>query len=197
MAEALEKQLEIADVYAAALFALASEAGVVEAVRSELEELVQSSEREPGLAAFLSSSAVDTADRRKSLERMFRGPLSDVVLDTLQVMNGHGRVHLLRPLLRCYIVRQEHAAGQVEVLATSAVELSPDRKTAVEKLAAELSGKKPLLQYLVDPDVIGGLVLQIGDYRLDYSVRRHLLAARAQMLERSARGLGLDAAQTP
>lgn len=189
MAESVDEQLEVADVYAAALFELASAADSIGAVRSELEELVRLAEIEPGFAAFLSSSAVDDDDRTASLEKMFRGQLSDLVLDTLQVMNQHERTHLLAPLLRCYEVRQEHAAGEVQVVASSAVELDAAQKAEIETLAADLSGRRPLVRYVVDPNVIGGLVLQIGEYRFDYSIRRHLRVARGQLLDRSERGL--------
>ena len=60
------------------------------------------------------------------------------------------------------------------------------------QLAAELSGRLPLMEYVVDPEVIGGLVLQIGDCRFDSSVRSRLRAARTQLLERSSRGLALS-----
>lgn len=192
MAESVDEQLEVADVYAAALFELASAADSTALVRSELEELVRLAEIEPGFATFLSSRAVDDDDRKASLENMFRGQLSDLVLDTLQVMNLHERAHLLVPLLRCYAVRQEHAAGQVEVVASSAVQLNQTQKAEIQTLAADLSGKRPLVKYVVDPDVIGGLVLQIGEYRFDYSIRRHLWEARGRLLERSERGLEIS-----
>ncbi|MCK4341030.1 MAG: ATP synthase F1 subunit delta [Phycisphaerae bacterium] len=192
MAESFDEQLEVADVYAEALFALATDAGTVEAVRNELDELVRLVELEPGLAAFLSSGAVDDDERAASLERMFRGRLSDLVLNTLQVMNNHGRVHLLPPLLRCFELRQEQAAGQIEVRATSAVKLNKKQKAEVLRVATELSGKEPLVDYAVDPELIGGLVLQIGDYRFDSSIRQQLRAARAKLLERGSRGVGTE-----
>ncbi len=196
MAEPLEKQMAIADVYAAALFALAREAGTVDTVRGELEELVQLVERDPALAAFLSSSAIDAAQRRDSLERVLRGRVSDVLLSTLQVLNAHGRVHLLQPLLRSFVARQEEAAGQIEAVVTTAVELTAAQRADTEAVVSAVSGKKPLVEFVVDPEILGGLVLQMGGYRFDHSVRRHLYAARQQMAERSARGLDFAAAQT-
>ncbi len=193
MAESLDKQLEVADVYAAALFELAREANALDAVRRELEELARLEQTEPNFAAFLGSGAIDVEHRRGSLERMFRGKLSDVVVDTLLVMNGHRRVHLLEALARCFAVRQEHAAGEVEVTVTSAVELTSQQKAEIGALAAELSGKRPLLTCRVDPEVIGGLSVEIGGYRFDYSLRRQLQMARARLLERSARGLAVGA----
>ena len=191
MAESLEQSLELADVYAAALFGLAEEAGRVAETRGELEELVRLEQQEPAFASFMRSDVINTDRRQASLESMFRNRLSDVVLNTLLVLNRHGRAGLLPALLRCYVVREEHAEGQIEVVATSAVELQPAQRAEIERWAAEASRKKPLVQYVVDPEVVGGLIVQIGDYRFDDSVRWHLHATRARLLERSNRGLGI------
>jgi F-type H+-transporting ATPase subunit delta len=193
MAEPRDKQLELADVYAAALFELAAEAGVVGEVRDELEQLARLEQTEPDLAAMLTANVIDLEGRRGLLERMLRGKISDLVLDTIQVLSAHGRAHLLGSLARRFAVRQEHAAGEVEVLATTAVELAPAQRQQVLELAAQVSGKRPLLTCQVDAGILGGLVLEIEGYRYDCSLRRQLEMARTGMLERSERGLGIGA----
>ena len=75
---------------------------------------------------------------------MFHDRLSDMLLNTLQVMNRHGRLALLQPLLRAYDLRREQARGEVEVTATSAVELDAAQRAEVARVAAALSGKKPV-----------------------------------------------------
>lgn len=187
MAQDVEKGLEVADVYAAALYELAAQAGTVDDVGDELAELVRLVEHEPNLTAFLTSAAIDHEDRARSLEHMFRGRLSDTVLNTLEVMNGRGRLGLLPALLRAYVVRVETARGQVEVTVTSAIELSPTEKAEVERTAAALAGRQPVPTYVVKPDILGGLILQIGDHRLDGSVRRHLAVARERLLAQTLR----------
>jgi F-type H+-transporting ATPase subunit delta len=188
MAETFDKDLALADVYAAALFDLAVADQTVDAVRAELEGLVRLQADDPQLAAFLSSAAIDHDERARSLERMFRGRLSDRVLNTLQVMNRHGRIALLPALLRAFVIRTEHARGQIEVVATSAAELDGPQKAEIEAVARALSGRTPLIEYVVDPDILGGLILQVGDVRYDNSLRHHLQAARARLLERTVAG---------
>jgi F-type H+-transporting ATPase subunit delta len=185
--QAVEKGIDVAEVYAAALFALASEADLVDAVNEELGELAHLSEQDPTFATFVSAVGIDTEDRAQSLERMFRGRLRDAVLNTLQVMNRHGRLGLLRPLQQAYVRQMEDARGQIEVQATSAVPLSGKEQEEVTRLAETLSGKHPLVRYTIDPEVIGGLIVQVGDHRLDNSIRQQLHAARAQLLARTTR----------
>jgi F-type H+-transporting ATPase subunit delta len=187
VAQAVEKGIDVAEVYAGALLALASEANLVEVVRDELRELARLGEQDPAFAAFVAAVGIDMEERAQSLERMFRGRLHDPVLNTLQVMNRHGRLGLLRPLAQAYVRQMEAARGQVEVRAVSAVPLSDAQRDEVGRLAKALSGKQPLVQYAIDPTIIGGLIVQVGDQRLDNSIRQQLHTARAQLLARTTR----------
>lgn len=188
MADTFDKDLALADVYAAAVFELAAADNTVDDVRDELQALVRWQAADRSFGVFLASAAIDSDERERSLERMFRGRLSDRVLNTLQVMNRHGRAALLPALLRAFVIRTEHNRGQIEVTATSAAELDAPQKAEIEALARNLSGKTPLVEYVVDPHVVGGLILQIGDMRYDNSLRHHLQTARARLLERTVAG---------
>lgn len=190
----LDAALRLADVYAAALFELAREKDQVEHVRGELDELVKLLNTQPEFAAFLESAGIGAERREAGLERMLRGRVSDLVLNTLLVMNRHGRAGLLAALHRRFVLRQEQAAGEVEGVAISAVELSPEQRGEVQRLAAVLSGKKPLLKFEVDPQVVGGLVLRIGDMLWDDSIRTKLETARQALHERAERGFTSAAA---
>lgn len=189
MAESLDTQLALADVYAAALFELAREAGTIDDTRDELDELVKLEKQEPDFAALMASSAIGTERREAALETLFRGRLSDTVLNALLVMNRNERSGLVAALSRRFVVRLDRHANQVVVTATSAFELSKDQKKDVLSTAAEITGKTPLVDFVVAPELLGGLVLQIEDWRFDNSVRRQLRVARTRLDERGERGL--------
>lgn len=186
-----DQELKIADVYAAALFELASESDTVASARLELDELVKLMRVEPEFAKFMVSRVLEGDARATALERMFRGKLSDIVLNTLLVMNEHDRCGLLRALHRRFVLRQEEAAHEIEVTVTTAVELSKHERAEAERLASEISRLRPLVEYVVDPDILGGMILQVGDLRLDNSVSRHLHDVGARLVERADRGLEL------
>ena len=162
MIAAYEKDQDAAEVYAAALFGLAQESGLVDRVQQELAELVRLVHEQKAFAAFLASAGIDAPARQKSLERMFRGRLCDPLVNTLQVMNQHGRLGVLAALLPAYQRRLEDARGQIEARVTSAVPLDEGQKQAVHRLVERLTRKRPLIEYVVDPEVIGGLVLQLS-----------------------------------
>ncbi len=185
----IDEQLAVAGVYAEALFALAAERDEVDLVRDELEELSALVERERAFAEFMRSAAIDPEDRAASLRRMFAEKVNQAVLHTLLVMNKHGRTGLLWALARSFNLRRQAALNQVETVVTSAVELSAEQRDEVTALAREKSGKEPLVRFEVDESLLGGLVVQVGDWRYDASLRRKLGLVREQLLERSDRGL--------
>ncbi|TWT45140.1 ATP synthase subunit delta [Phycisphaerae bacterium RAS1] len=191
MIEALDKQLATVAPYAAALFELAREQDQVREIDAELAELIKLEQIEPSFRAFMESSALDDDHRAAGLERMLRGKLSDVLLNTLLVMNRNGRHGMLAALKRQYDLIAESYYGMVEARALSAVELSDSHKQAVEQVAAGLSGKKPIMTFDVSADILGGLILEIGDMRFDYSVRTQLQTAKRRLASRGEVGLTL------
>ena len=117
------------------------------------------------------------------------------MLNTLLVMNQHGRSAMLRALHRRFVLRQEDAANEVEVKVTSAVELNKAQRAEAAGIAARISGKTPLVDYVIDPDVLGGMILQVGQLRMDNSVRRHLNDVRFRFADRGERGLEVGVAE--
>lgn len=194
MAVGSDRATAIAAPYAEALFNLAQQAGKADEVLDELRQLVELVQSQPEARAVLTSPIVEGERRAEWLERALRGRISDLTLNTFQVLNRHGRFQMAEPLLRAYELYQQKAAGQVEATALSAVELDDDQKTKIAALAASISGLKPLVSFRVDPDLIGGLVLQIGDVRYDNTVRTQLQAAHEKLLLRSEHGLAVSVA---
>lgn len=195
MAETLQDQFLVADVYATALFGLARQAGQVEQVHEELNELVKLCDQDGQFATFLETRAIDEDRRAASLEKLFRGQLSDLTLNTLLVMNEHGRAGLVRALQRRFVLALEADAGQIEVEVVSAVELTEAERQDAQSTAAKLSGRDPVMSYRVDPGILGGLILKMGDLRLDHSVRRQLHDARQRLADRGERGLATAVAE--
>ena len=193
MPDSIDQLQAVADVYAAALFSVATESGTVASVCEELEEIVRLQNTDKDFATFMAAGSIDCDRRAASLEKLLRGRLSDAVLNTLLIMNRNGRSALVEYVLRRFVIRQQTAAGEVEVRATSAVELDEQQRNKVTERAAGLSGRTPIMEWAVDPKIIGGLVLQIGDLRYDNSVRQQLAAVRSSLFERSQRGLNIKA----
>ena len=165
MAGGIERQAGVARVWSDAIARLAAEAGSEDQLLAELE----------GLVAML--------------ERAFRGRTSDLFVDLLQVLRQKGRLDLLRALAAAYRGEWLRRRQRVEVLVTSAVPLGEALRAELRRAAASKTGREPVLVERVDPAVLGGLVVRIGDDKFDGSVARELGRLEEVLLDRASREL--------
>jgi F-type H+-transporting ATPase subunit delta len=177
----------VARVYAEALLNAAEKQGQSEQVLESLESLIRDVfSAEPQLEAFLQSSAVGRERKAQLIDKVFEGKASQVFVDFLKVLNQHERLDLLRPILRAAKELRDQRAKRIRVEVRSAVPLA-DAQTnrLVEQLRANLK-LEPVLQTEVDPDLLGGVVVKVGDWLYDASVRARLDSIRNQLIERSS-----------
>jgi F-type H+-transporting ATPase subunit delta len=181
-----EQEIAVARVYARSAFGLAEEQGATESLQNELEELVKLLDREPGLERFLSSPLVETGERRQMLDRLFEEEMSEVLLDTLQVMNRKGRSGLVRALAEAYRQEFEDRTGQVSVSVRTAVALTEALRQQLQEATSKFTGREASLIETVDESLIGGMILQVGDQKIDSSVARELRQLENQLLDRAS-----------
>ncbi len=185
MAKADDKQIAVAQVYSRAMHDLAVSRDEADALAEELEQLAAYLEEHADLATFFASPLIDPDDRAKSLERLFRGKASDLLVDSLQVINRKGRLGLLGAVAETYhLLHQEHL-GRVDVHVSTAVELTQTTRARLESVLEQYSGRQPQLIEQVDPSLIGGIVLKIDDQKIDASVIHQIGRLRRALRERS------------
>ena len=175
-----------AAIYAKALLGATEKAGTTEAVLDELEVVVRDVlGKHPELEKILSSAFLSGDDKLALLDRTFGGRLSPTTLDFLKILSSHGRLELVRVVLKAARERYDQLRGRVPVEVATAAPLS---SAELEKLKTSLwarVGGEPLLRAVVRPELIGGVVLRIGDSVYDGSVARQLEQLREQMIHRS------------
>jgi len=184
-----EKETAISRVYAQALLSVARESEQVDSVLDELTDLVGLTDRDEAFARFLTSPLVDAVEREVSLERLFRGRMSDLMLDTLLVMNRKNRMGLVPALAETFREEVEILRGEIRVHVRSAVELDDAQRRELTQAVARLTHKRATLLEAVDKSLIGGVVLRIGDRKIDTSVARSLGRLGEQMIGRVAHEL--------
>src|SRR5260370_21617526 len=176
----------IARVYAEALLRAAERHDLAAEIFDELQALVdQVFKADPLFEEFLSSGAVDRKRKAEIIESTFAGRASDLFINFLLVLNDHDRAGLLRPIRAAYRELLDKRAGKMRVQVSSAVALAQDQQ---ERLRAELQAafhKEPVLETQVDPGLLGGMVVRVGDWLYDLSVRAQLDNIRGQIISRS------------
>lgn len=174
MAKVDDRQVAIARLYAQAMLEVAEERGEADGLLEELEGLGAYVEESPAFLEFLQSPLVDTGDRSASLEQVFRGRASDLLTDSLGVLNKKGRLGFLPAIVEAYRREYLEHRGFVEVHVTSAVQLSAGLRQRLQQVAERFTGKRVNMLEEVDPAILGGLVVQVGNTKLDGSAARNL-----------------------
>jgi F-type H+-transporting ATPase subunit delta len=182
-----DKQRAVARVYAEAMLSLAASSGTADSLREELDGLAALARSNPAFADFLANPAIEAGERRGSLESMFRGRLSDLAVDSLLVLNRKGRSALLPALAAEYRRADDRRQRRVEALVTSARPLTDDQRRRLAAAIQARTGYAAMLDERVDPSLLGGLVVQIGDEKTDGSALTRLHNLTAALLARASR----------
>lgn len=182
-----DRELAVAKVYADAMLELAREAGVADDLRDELDALASLYGTDAGFRDFLSNPAIDADERKASLERMLRGRVSDLLTDSVQVLNRKGRSALLPAVVARYRDAHDHWSRRVVVQVTSARPVNDDQRARLADAVRARTGFEPSFEERVDPSLIGGLVVRIGDQKIDGSVATKLAQLGEALLARASR----------
>jgi F-type H+-transporting ATPase subunit delta len=177
---------QVAGVYAGALIGAAEKAGQTEAVLAEFDALVEQLFGQfPRLEDILASALVSHQEKVQILDNVLAGKVSPQFLDFLKVVSRHGRLDILRAIRYQAQLQYERLRGRVRVRLTTATTIGDVQVAQLtETLRAMLHGE-PLIEQLVDPAIIGGAVLRVGDVVYDGSIANQLHTIRQQMIDRS------------
>ena len=169
--------------YAAALFSLARESHSEKETLSELRFIQTVFEDAPGYTEFLSSPAVARSERITSVEQAFNGQLSEYVMSFLSLLCEHGNAELLGNCVSEYEKLYNESAGLARAEVVSAVEMSDDQKRRLRAKLEGLSGCKLNIRWRTDPELLGGVTVDIEGRRIDGSLRNKLKNIRKVMGE--------------
>ena len=168
--------------YATALADVALEQGAAEPVKKQLEDFGAAYAESAELRSVLSSPAVERTAKHGVIEKLSaRLGASRIVRNFLFIVVDNQRTHLLPEILQTFeaVIRQRQGMAEAEV--TSAAELTAPQKTQLQQTLEGLTGRKIQAKYSLDPALLGGAVVRIGDTIYDGSVRNRLNQMRARL----------------
>lgn len=168
--------------YANALADIAMEQGAVEPAARQLQEFSAAYAESPELQNYLDSPAVSPENKRAVLEKIAgRMGASKVVRNFLFVVSDHGRSRDLPQIAEVFqdVVRERQGIADAKVF--SAVRLSEGQKTELTQKLAQLTGKTVDPNYFIDPELLGGVLVRVGDTIYDGSLRNRLEQMRVKL----------------
>ncbi|MBN1556688.1 MAG: ATP synthase F1 subunit delta [Lentisphaerae bacterium] len=170
------------NAYADALVALGRATNRETALQRELQQLVDAVAREPRLQRFLQDPAVRNAGKHEALERLFGREISDTLLHVLGILIAGGDLRHLPAVAAAYVRKASELKGKSAGEIVSAVPLPEATLAAIRRETAAVLGRPVTLRPRLDPALIGGVVVRVGDFVLDASVQRRLEEARRALL---------------
>lgn len=161
--------------YASALFDLASEAGTVTAVESDLDKLERSLRESGELRALIRNPEISRGQMGKVLDGLGQAlGLSQLTQHFLGVLAANRRVGQLPGIIRAFATIASAQRGEVNAEVASAHPLTEQQLTTLENKLRAREGRTVKLRSRVDRDLLGGLVVTIGSKRIDSSIRTRL-----------------------
>ena len=170
-------------LYAKALFEAAEDSGRVDAVQRDLSEFADAVEASPELSAFLANPQVDPAAKVGVLGELSDGS-DELVHNFLRLIAAKGRAGQIPGIRDEFQALVDRAQGRVAVELTTAFELSDDEAASIVAQIEQSSGRKVEATRKVDPELVGGMILQAGSLRVDASVRGRLERLRHELATR-------------
>ena len=171
---------ELAQVYANALFEVASENEVADDVRDQLGQFADELDDNRDLQVFLFSPYFSSQEKKEGIGKIVEDA-DERFLNFLELLAERHRMPALFRIRRAYDALWREANKLLPVTVTSAIELDEGLVKGLGERIEEQTGKKVELTSKVDPDVLGGLVLQVGNMVLDASIRNRLEQLRKQV----------------
>lgn len=173
---------DAARVYAEALFEVGRDKGKLDTLQQQLGEFADAVDRNRELQVFFFSPYLSTAEKQEGIERAITGAEPELINFLELLVDKHRMTEIFR-IRRELDVLWKQENRRIDVTVTSAVELDP---AVVEKIGQEVerqTGEKVDLSSRVDADILGGIVLQVGNMVLDASIHSRLEKLRKSVAQ--------------
>jgi ATP synthase F1 delta subunit len=163
----------IARVYAEALFGVAKEKGKLDAIREQLGQFADALAENREMQLFFFSPYFSSAEKGDGLKKAITGAEPELV-NFLELLTEKHRMPVIFRMRRQFDSLWDKENKRLGVTVTSAVELDPEVAKRIGSEIEQQTGNTVELESRVDPDILGGLVVQVGNMVLDTSIRNRL-----------------------
>jgi F-type H+-transporting ATPase subunit delta len=176
---------EIAEVYSRALFQVAKEQGVLDRVHDELGQFADALDEDRNLQVFLFSPYFSSEEKKEGVGRIVTDA-DERLVNFLELLAERHRMPVLFRIRRSFDAMWADENRLLPVTVTSAVELDAGLVEDIGRRIGEQTGRRVELSSEIDPDVLGGLKVQVGNMVLDATVRNRLEQIRKQVVKAAA-----------
>lgn len=166
-------EIQVASRYAKSLIDLAQEQNILEAIKTDIEQFIKVCKENPELVAVLGNPIISPAKKNAILDELFSS-MNKVILSFFKIMTAKMRSEVLYATAKEFLTEYNKRKGIVKASVVSASPLSDENKQALTAKIKEAVNGEVILSTKVDPNLIAGFVLKVGDKQFDTSVASNL-----------------------
>lgn len=170
-----------AGVYAKSLYSLAAEEKITAALLDEMDAVREIFHSEPKFTDLLAMPSLSKEERTGMLDSCLRGRVHPYLLNFLKLITERGLIRQFGDCCEAYREIYNEENGILDVSVVSAVSLTEEQTSALKEKLDRLTGKNVRLCCKIDPDCIGGILVDYQDKRIDGTVSGRLGAMAAQL----------------
>jgi F-type H+-transporting ATPase subunit delta len=176
------QETTVARSYAEALFELARADDALELYAERLAQIADLVESERGFRLFLETPRIDAAIKKQAIRKVWEGRVPDRLLRFLLLVIDKRRARVLPQMAAEFNRLVNEHFGRLRVEITTATEPDGALKAELKERLGRLLDKEVLPRFRVDPRIIGGVIVRVGDLIMDGSIRRRLQTLRRSLL---------------
>jgi F-type H+-transporting ATPase subunit delta len=166
----MSKESIVAKRYARALFEVARERGKTAEIEQELRLIANALDENPDYVKLLEHPNISASEKASMLKQTFGENVSEEVSATLDLLLKKGRQSILRDLFAYYIQIANEASGQAQAQVYTPIPLSEEQSGQIASVFSKIVGKTVRVETILDPSLLGGLQVRIGDRLYDGSL---------------------------
>jgi F-type H+-transporting ATPase subunit delta len=159
--------------YAKALLSYATEAKAAMEVAEDMQRIVNAFQENAELSVFLHNAVVPLANKKAAVQQLFSEATS-TTQQLFELLSHNKRISLLEGVAQKYLELNDQQQGKILATVTTAVPLDEATRKLVLEKAKSLNSAKVTLENQVDPSIIGGFILRVGDLEYNASITQQL-----------------------
>jgi F-type H+-transporting ATPase subunit delta len=167
--------------YAQALFLSSQEKNLLDEVEAELKMVVESIRGSEDLSKIIDRELIPAEEKKALMVKVFSGKISSQTMNFIKLVLDKKREKHLQEILSEFTALADTARNMLEAEVTTAAELSPQQQELLIKGLSSHTGKEVRLKINVDPSLLGGVMIKIGDKVYDGSARQQLQSLRERL----------------
>ena len=170
----VKKDIKNAKKYAQAIFDVAKNKGIIEIVYENLEFVEETIDISLELKELLENPTISLIKKKEILEALFKDKIKEDTLNFLYVIVDKNRINIISSIVYVYKELIEEYKDIIKAQVVSAVEIKEETKDRLKKELDKKLKKDVKIDYFIEEEIIGGLIIKLGDKIIDGSVRRKI-----------------------